>query len=189
MRVKRVLLCGERLEIHVPDPADVRAVRKAVIEQESQLVFALVVRDQVDDLVETRRVLDQHHARLCLTERKLLRAAKAALKLAERTDRGLLVNTDYVRHGRSRSRVVDVVPSGQVDVHLMLPAEDIQHHIGGIRSRADHFGHRHVGRMAVIAAFGAAETAQMAVSYIVIFVFGLAVDAIRRVRQFVRGLL
>ena len=71
----------------------------------------------------------------------------------------------------------------------MLPAENIQHHIGGIRSRADHFGHRYVGHMAVIAAFGAAETAQMAVSYIVILVFGLAVDAIRRVRQFVRGLL
>ena len=54
---KAHLLVGECLEVNVPDPADVRAVREAVVEQECQLVIALIVRDQVDDLIEAGRIL------------------------------------------------------------------------------------------------------------------------------------
>ena len=117
------------------------------------------MRDQVDDLVEARRVLDQHHARLRLAERELLGAAKAALELAERADRGFLVNADHVRHRRGRGRIVDIVAAGQVDVHLMHPAEHIQHNVGGIRAGLDDFGHRDLGIVPVVAAFRAAEAA------------------------------
>ena len=37
--------------------------------------------DQVDDLIEAGRILNQHHARLCLTEFELLGTAEAAFEL------------------------------------------------------------------------------------------------------------
>ena len=52
------------------------------------------MRDKVDDLIKARRVFHQHHTRLCFAQRKLLGAAKAALKLTERADRSFFVDAD-----------------------------------------------------------------------------------------------
>ena len=127
---KAHLLVGECLEVNIPDPADVRAVREAVVEQERQLVIALIVRDQVDDLIEAGRILDQHHARLRLTELELLGTAEAAFKLRKCADGGLLINADNVRDSGLCGGVVDVVAARQVDVYLVLVTEDVQHDVG-----------------------------------------------------------
>ena len=66
-----------------------------------------------------------------------------------------------------------------------MPA-DGQLDIGRIRARGEDLGDGHIRFAAVVAAFGAAEAAQMAVGDIVVLVLGFAVDAVGRVGKLVR---
>ena len=147
------------------------------------------MRDQVDDLIEAGRILDQHHARLCLTELELLGTAEAAFELRKRADGGLLVDADNVRDSGFCGGVVDVVAARQVDVYLVLVTEDVQYDVGRVRAGGEHLGDSDLRRLAMVAALRAAEAAEMAVGDVVVLIFGLAVDAVRRVGQLVRGLL
>ena len=146
------------------------------------------MRDQVDDLIEAGRILYQHHARLRLTELELLGTAEAAFELRKRADRGLLINADNMRDSGLCGGVVDVVAARQVDVYLVLVTEDVQYDVGRVRTGGEYLGDSDLRRLAVVAALRAAEAAEMAIGDVVVLIFGLAVDAVRRVGQLVRGL-
>ena len=85
--------------------------------------------------------------------------------------------------------VVDVVAARQVDVYLVLVTEDVQYDVGRVRAGGEHLGDSDLRRLAVVAALRAAEAAEMAVGDVIVLIFGLAVDAVRRVGQLVSGLL
>ena len=71
-------------------------------------------------------------------------------------------------------------------MHFVYSSADGQLNIGRIRARGQNFRHRHIRLMPMIAALWATEATQMAVGDIVVLIFGLAVNAIGRIRQLVR---
>ena len=77
--------------------------------------------------------------------------------------------------------VVDVVAARQVDVYLVLVTEDIQYDVGRVRAGGEYLGDSDLRCLAVVAALRAAEAAEMAVGDVIVLIFGLAVDAGRRV--------
>ena len=147
------------------------------------------MRDEVDDLIVAGRVLDEHHARLRLSQTELLGAAEAAFELAEGADRGLFVDADHMSGGCGSRGVIDVVAARQVDMNLVGVAENVEHDVRGVRAGGDDLRYRDLGRDTVIAALRTAEAAEMAVGAVVVLVLGLAVDAVHGVRKLVRGFL
>ena len=93
-----------------------------------------------------------------------------------------------MRGGRGGRGIIDVVAARQVDVHLVSVSENIEHDVRGVRAGRNDLCDRDLGGDAVVAALRAAEAAEMAVGAVVILVLRLAVDAVDRIGQLVRGL-
>ena len=102
-----------RLNIRVPDPADVPAVRCIVVQAKDHRLVALKLADIVAGLGQPRRILHQDHPHIA----KLLHPSKGAAKAFQRVERRLPVNAQTHQCGQGADAVIDIVHTAQVDLH------------------------------------------------------------------------
>ena len=73
----------QRLEVDVPDPRDVLAVRDRVVQRDEQQRGRAALQQRVDDLVRTGGVLDQQHEHRLVARRDALEAAEGGAEALE----------------------------------------------------------------------------------------------------------
>ena len=176
---------AQSFKVRVPDPGDVRAVGRAVVEADDKDKSVLDVLQKVQHLVAARRVLHQHDLRAALAQSEVLHAPEAAFEFAQCRDR-LLVGDPHFPHGRDGAdSVIDIIQGGQVDIdHAGLHKHAADDDGAPVRALLGHVGDGILGLIrAVIAALRAAEAAQVAVGDVVVFVLGLAADAVACIRK------
>ena len=105
----------ELLEVDVPEPGDVRAVREEVVDGDEERALAVVGEDRAEHLAEADRVLDQRQEELALLDRDALQSPEGG---GEALQPGLdcrEIQAERDADGRGRERVVDVVEARQAE--------------------------------------------------------------------------
>ena len=174
---------GEPLKGGVVDPGDVGAVGPPVVETDHQGEFLLDICEKIQHLIAAGGVFHQHHLGAALSELEVLHAPEAAFEVLNGGDGGVGAKTHLGHGGHGACGVVDVIEGGEIDFgQIPLPA-GAEHDAAALGGLGRDPGHGVFRRLPTVAAVGAAEAAQVAVGDIVVFVFGLAADAVAGVGQ------
>ena len=175
---------AELFKICVPDPGNVRPVGPAVVEAEHKHELVRDILQEGEKLIEARGVFRQHNLGSALTEGKILHAPEAAFEARHGGDRGLGRDPHLCHRGDGGDGVIDVVQCREIDLRqiaLAIRADDDAAAVGallrGIRDGV-------IRLCAPVAAFRAAEAAEVTVGDIVVLVLRLAADAVACVGQF-----
>ena len=109
--------------------------------------------------------------------------SKAAGKLGEGLRRHRRIEAHGLSGRHCGTGVIDVVTAGQIDLCLVFGLADAENDGGLLGVGRDDLRHGDVGLRAAVAALRAAIAAEVAIGDIVVDIFALAADAVRRVGQ------
>ncbi len=154
------------------------AVSGPVVEAEDRIKGILEAGHIGESLVASGRILYKDHLQDIAAEFKSLHTAKSGAHIGKRLDRFLRGETERLYRGNACGGIVNIVYGGKRYEDLFFTAVRAHVDHASVRAHLVNGGDSDIRSVTAVAALGTAETSEVRVNMIVIFVFTAAFRAL-----------